>query len=235
LISLPEVDRFWDRRTNRRLEGMSFPALSPVDHLGYLALHILRGLFLRDWIVHHVHELATFLQRHANDDEFWSEWKRTHSSSLRALQTIAFFHATSWFSCDVHEEVTKTFQHLSPEIQEWLRRFTGSSLEGMFHKNLDSVWLHAALVEPSARKQVLKRTFMPPRAPGIGTRAVLLRNRQPKRTRISNRYVLYVSYITSRLTSHASALLATLYRGLGWWLSQRQLRKQFQIFPAATL
>jgi hypothetical protein len=235
LISLPEVDRFWDRRIVRKLDGMPFPALNTVDHLGYLALHILRGLFLRDWIVHHVHELATFLHRHANDDEFWREWKRTHSSSLRALQGIAFFHAMTWFCCDVHEEVRKTLQQLSPDIQEWLRRFTGSSLEGMFRKNMDSAWLHAALVQQSAKKQAIKQAFLPPQIPRMGAPSTRLKNRQQIRSRISNSYGMYIAYLTSRFAAHFSAILTTLYRGFCWWLSQRRLRKQFQAFPAASL
>src|ERR1700684_3378694 len=45
--------------------------LSPVDHLAYIALHILRNILLGDWIVHHVRELAVFLHSHADDDGFW--------------------------------------------------------------------------------------------------------------------------------------------------------------------
>ncbi len=58
LFSVPGVESFWERRTIRSLEDLSFPCLSPVDHLGYLALHILRNILLRDWVIHHVRELA---------------------------------------------------------------------------------------------------------------------------------------------------------------------------------
>ncbi len=225
-IPLPEVDHFWDRRVIRKLEGMSFPTLNSVDHLGYLALHILRGLFLRDWVVHHVHELAMFLHRHANDDEFWEEWKRSHSSALRELQCIAFFHAMAWFCCDVHEEARKTLQQISPDIQEWLRRFTGSSLEGMFRKNLDSAWLHTALVQTPEKKRAIKQAFLPRQIPRIGAPAMRLKNRQQKRSRISNSYLMYIVYLTSRFAAHLSAVLATLYRGFGWWLSPQRPRKR---------
>ena len=47
LIDMPEVDHFWERRVVRRLGKMEFCALHPVDQLGYLALHIVRGVLVR--------------------------------------------------------------------------------------------------------------------------------------------------------------------------------------------
>src|SRR5581483_7150600 len=71
LIQLPEVDNFWNRRVERKLGALSFPALSPVDHLGYFALHVLRELFAGGRVLHHAHELATFLHKRADDAAFW--------------------------------------------------------------------------------------------------------------------------------------------------------------------
>ncbi len=78
LFSIRETELFWGRRTTRTLEDLSFPCLSPVDHLAHLTLHILRNIFSRDWIIHHVQELAFFLHSHANDDVFWNSWSETH-------------------------------------------------------------------------------------------------------------------------------------------------------------
>jgi len=36
MIRIPEVNLFWERRMTRVVDGLSFPCLSPVDHLGYL-------------------------------------------------------------------------------------------------------------------------------------------------------------------------------------------------------
>jgi hypothetical protein len=224
-ISLPETDLFWERHSIRRLDGISFSSLNRVDHLGYVALHILRCLFFGDWIIHHVHELATFLHRHADDDQFWNAWKVSHSSSLRTLQAIAFFHARSWFCCDIHENVAEAIHQLSPEIQEWLARFTGSSLEGMFRENKDSVWLHTSLLkEPAQKREVLKRAFLPTRVPGIGTPAARLKNRQPRRTSHANPRVLYFTYLVSRILERAQATLTTLYHGLAWSVSSRRFK-----------
>jgi hypothetical protein len=234
-LSLPEVERFWDRRIHRTIGDISFPALNPVDHLAYLALHILRVLFSGDWVIHHVHELASFLHRKAEDEEFWSAWKRTHSLHLRVLQAIAFSYARSWFCCNAHEEVLKACQELDPGIQEWLRRYTGASLEGMFRQNKAWVWLHSALLNsPEKTRRLLKRALLPSRIPGMGAPTVVLENRQPRRIGRSNQYIRYIAYIGSRLVAHMRLIPVTLYQGLSLWLSERQLKRQFWIFLAAS-
>src|SRR5271170_637588 len=234
-LSVPEVDHFWERRIKRTLGEMLFPGLAPVDHLAYLALHILRGLLNGDWVIHHVHELATFLQGNAKNDEFWRAWKQTHSDSLRALQAIAFSHARSWFCCHVHEEVLEVCQQLDPKIQEWLHRFTGSSLERMFRRNKSGVWLHTALISsPEKKRRLLKRALVPSRIPGMGTPAIPLENRRLRPIGRSNPYVAYMAYLISRLTVYARLIPTTLYQGICLWLSQRQLKRQFWTFLVAS-
>ena len=49
-LSVPQVKEFWERRTERKIGDLKFPCLSPIDHLGFLTLHILRNLFLHEWI-----------------------------------------------------------------------------------------------------------------------------------------------------------------------------------------
>jgi hypothetical protein len=223
-LPVPEVDSFWERRTKRVIDGVAFPALSSVDHLGYLAIHILRNLIAGDWVLHHIHELATFLHAHADDDMFWKAWKETHSSSLRAMETIALCLARSWFSCDVHEELEREIICLPVGLTMWLQRFPASSIEGMFRQNKDWVWLHFALLKSRTKKrQLLRRALIPRRIPRRNEPVVRLENRQPRRFRIAHPSGRYISYLASRLTAHAHVVPATLFRGLGWWLSQRQL------------
>ncbi len=228
LISLPEVSNFWERRIVRSMDGISFPALNPVDHLGYLSLHILRGLLSSDWIIHHVHELATFLHRHANDDEFWRAWKQSHSSAFRAVEAIAFYHAVSWFCCDIHEEVSKTFQQQNPELREWLSRFTGSSLEGMFQQNKDWVWLHAALLSsPTEKRRLIRRLLIPTKVAHADSPVIRVKNREIKQGGNWLGYGYYLSYIVSRIATHARMIPTTLYRGLGLWFSLRYSKRYF--------
>ena len=220
-ITVPEVDNFWGRRTIRSLEGLSFPALSRVDHLGHFALHILRNLLSGDWAVHHVYELASFLNDHANDDEFWQAWKLCHGPKLRALQLIAFAHAKAWFHCQVHDAVEVEMQALPSKLHHWLQCFTGSSLEGMFCPNKDRIWLHAALLESShEQRKVVWNGLIPSKVRGIHHPATRLNNRR----KLPDMHPIprYVIYLVSRFSAHARVIPRTLLHGLRWWMLQRQ-------------
>lgn len=230
-FAVPETDYFWERKIKRSLGSQSFTDLHTVDHLGYLALHILRGLLTGDWIIHHVHELATFLHQHAKEDGFWREWKEVHSDSFRALQAIAFFHASCWFCCDVHPDVQNQIESL-PHVQlKWLERFAGSALENMFHKNRDHTWLHASLVKLYRQKvEVVWQTIMPLHGRGIPALdhpAVGIKNRQCGESRTSNKYIRYFAYISDRTIDHVRAVPVFMMHGLLLWLSSRQPGKQF--------
>ncbi|HYK37876.1 nucleotidyltransferase family protein [Alloacidobacterium sp.] len=228
---VPETDRFWERRIRRSLVGLSFPDLHPIDHLGFMALHILRGLLAGDWIIHHVHEMATFLHRHAKEDAFWRHWKEAHNDSFRALQAIAFFLARCWFCCDIHSDVQSQIEALPPVQTEWLERFAGSALENMFRKNKDSAWLHASLIKaPHKKVAAIWQAIMPLQVRGIPTidnPAVRTKNRQYNDLRISNKYIRYVLYISDRTIDHLRPIPALVMHGLLLWLSSRQPRKQF--------
>ena len=229
LIRIPEVELFWERRTTRVVDGLSFPCLSPVDHLGYLTLHILRNIFLYDWIVHHVRELAIFLDSHVDDDAFWESWLKLHSPSLRSFEAIAFYYARAWFGCRLHRQAAQEIANLAVTQQSWLRRFSGSSLDVMFRQNKDSVWLHLSLVSSHQnRSKILTRCLIPPRIAAIGTPSVNVRHKRLVSSSANNPLGQYVRYLVSRSAAHGRASLTTLTRGLGWRLSQRR----FLIPPA---
>jgi Uncharacterised nucleotidyltransferase len=224
LIRIPEVDLFWERRTTRILDGLSFPCLSPIDHLGYLSLHILRNIFLYEWIVHHVRELAIFLNSHADDDAFWQSWSEIHTPSLRSFQAIAFYYARAWFGCRLHPRAAQQIANLALTQQSWLQRFSGSSLDVMFRQNKDSVWLHLSLVSsPSDRWKILRRCLIPSRIAPIGAPSLNLRNKRRVPSNAGNPLRQYVAYLVSRTAAHASASVTTLVRGLRWRLSQRRI------------
>jgi len=224
LIRIPEVEHFWERRTTRVVDGLSFPCLSPVDHLGYLTLHILRNIFLYDWIVHHVRELAIFLDSRVDDDAFWASWLELHSPSLRCFEAIAFYYARAWFGCRLHRQAAQEIANLAATQQSWLRRFSGSSLDVMFRQNKDSVWLHLSLVSSHRdRWKILTRCLIPPRIAAIGAPSVNVRHKRLIPSSASNPLGQYVRYLVSRSAAHGRASLKTLTKGLRWRLSQRRL------------
>ncbi len=232
------LEDFWPRRVARQLDDFSFPGLHPVDNLGFSALHALRDLLSGDWVLHRIYEMARFLHTSAKDKAFWTEWKETHSDSLRSREAISFRLARDWFACDLSEEVEAEVRNLSPGVQQWFHAFSRGPLEGMFHTNKDGVWLHVALLESSRDKRaVLRNALMPMRIPTVGapgqdtTRQGLRKRFWPSP---SHRYTHYFFYVTSRLAYHARTLAPTLLRGARWWLATKKLGRQFWTFFATS-
>ncbi len=224
MIELPEVKRFWDRRVLRQIGHVKFSGLSDVDQLGYLALHILRGVISGDWIVHHVNELATFLHANIANVEFWNHWLATHSVRLRTLEAIAFGLARKWFSCTCSPIVCSEIERLPNMQQKWLHHFSGAPLEVMFRRNKDGHLLHVLLTNTrGARRVALRRALIPTYIPGPGALAVSIRYRQPTGTHKSNRYVRYVEFVLRKLFEIASANTAFLFHGSILWCSGRSL------------
>jgi predicted MFS family arabinose efflux permease len=234
LFSVPIGD-FWDRRVLRSVEGLDFPALHPVDHLGYLSLHILRNILRGDWIVHLVRELASFLHAHAHDNAFWANWSEMHDDSLRSFEAIAFYYARAWFGCAVHSHVENAIADLHPTQFHWLRRVCGTGLENMFRRNKDSVWLHMTFLTSTRKKwTILTRTFIPTRISSISSPAVVARNKSGVPSKSKYRLRPYIGYLMSRSSSHVRANLTALCRALYWRLSRHRLSPQFWIFLAAS-
>jgi len=225
-IEIPEVELFWNRRTTREVDGHSFPCLIPSDHLAYLTLHILRNLFLGEWIVHHVRELATFLHSHADDDPFWECWKQINSPSLGSFAAIAFYLARSWYGCRLHSIAALDIDRLPAARKSWLQCFSGSVLKTMFEKNHDALWLQLTyLSSPSAKWTILMRSFIPTRISPKGSLAVQIRNKRPVPSVGRPLWQQYIAYLISRSAGYIRADSATLWRGLCWRLSGRLLTR----------
>lgn len=224
----PGTAPFWERRTARKVEGLSFPCLSPADHLAYFTLHILRNVFLRDWIIHHVRELAVFLHNHADDEFFWENWRETQSPLLRSFAAIAFYYARSWFGCHLHPQAEREVDSLPATRRSWLQCFSGSALELMFHSNKDSVWLHLSFLSKMEKWELLKRTFIPAGIGAIGFVPIQVRNRWLAQPRGSPTWQQYFAYLISRFTAFGRTTFATLGRGLRWRLSEDSLIPKFR-------
>ncbi len=234
LIKIPEVAQFWDRRESRKLEGMEFCGLNGADHLGYLSLHVLRGVLSGDWVVHHVLELARFLHTRARDVEFWSQWHDAHSSNLRRLEAIAFCLAKSWFSCTLPDVARVEADRLPEAQKQWLRRFGASPLEVMFRRNKDGRLLHLLLTTSrTSRKSALLRAILPHYVAGPDAPEVGIKDRRPVRLNTS-RYAKYLAYLSDRAVVNCAANASFLLHGLKLWLSTRALGSQFWIFLGAS-
>jgi hypothetical protein len=233
LIDIPEVERFWDRRIIRRMAKMEFYALHPVDQLGHLALHILRGVLAGDWVIHHVLELATFLHHRTRDVEFWSQWHTMHSAHLRSSQALAFSLARNWFSCAIPEVVRVEIDRLPPGQQRWLRRFGGAPLEAMFRHNKDGRLLQLLLTRSrKSYRRVLKRTIIPSRVLAVNSPLVRIRYRRTVAANGGSKLLHYAKYVTKAALLNARANISFVLHGADLWLSTRALTNQFWSFLA---
>jgi hypothetical protein len=231
LIDIPEVERFWHRRVIRRLGNLEFCALHPVDQLGFLALHILRGVLLGDWVIHHAHELATFLHHRTRDVEFWSQWHETHSADLRRVEALAFSLARKWFSCGLPEVVHVEIDRLPPAQKRWLDRYGGSPLEAMFRHNKDGRLLQILLTRSrTSRQSVLRKIMLPSRLPRPDAPAVRIRYRRAGLPMDGNPIVLYLRFLIRTTLANAAANISFFLHGANLWISTRALSTSFWAF-----
>lgn len=224
-VHVPDTGLFWERRTAREVNGLSFPCLSSVDHLAHLTLHILRNLFLGDWIVHHVRELALFLHYRAGDDSFWQTWNETHSPPLRAFEAIVFYYARSWFDCRLHPLAAHEIDILPAARRSWLQCFAGSAFEIMFEQNKDFLWLQLSLLSTCREKlKILRRTLIPGHILPINSPFIWMRNKRLLKSGDSPVWRQYISYLISRSAAHCRVNISTLTRGLCWGLAPLSTR-----------
>ena len=212
-IAIQEMEEFWDRRGFRSLGDLTYPALHPVDHVGYFALHILRGVFCAESPVHHVRELAAFLDRRASDDGFWKEWKEMHSPRLRSMQTIAFSLAVAWFSCSQHGTVKAELDSLHSPLRSWIETCGSAPLEILFRRTRDGRLLQSLLAEtPGARRKIIAMALTPGRIAGPVKVASfeVHPTMMPARPNLIYSYLAYPAYLLSRVCGSGSAALRFL-------------------------
>jgi hypothetical protein len=221
LISIPEVECFWSRREYRTVEGMRISSLSQIDLFGHLTLHIVRNLLSRDSIVHHVYELASFLSKRRQDDDFWESWAELTTPSLKSKEVLAFELARQWFGCPLPEIGLNELALLPKTQRAWLRHFGRSALEGLFLENKDVFWLHWSLLAGGhERLKLLRRTFIPNRIPDPDLPVVAFSNRAIPNSK-ANRSMKLLSYLVRRTLSYSVLHFRTLYRGV-LWFAQRE-------------
>jgi len=228
LFTIPEVEQFWLRKVKRQIDDMEASTLSTVDQVGHITLHILRNLLARDIAIHHIYELAYFLHNHSEDVVFWSEWKQTHSASLREKEAIALYLARCCFSCRISVQVQEEIDRLPAVQADWLSHFGPSVCDAVFIENKDIVWLHLSLL-PTGRKMfaVLRRTFLPNRIPSARSPAVVLNERKIPPRKIST--LDSIRYVVMRTASYIRTSCRTMRRGFAWYVARYWLRGRSQL------
>jgi predicted MFS family arabinose efflux permease len=233
-----ELDLFWDRRVQRRIGDFSFPALAPVDNLGYFALHVLRDLLSGERIAYNVYELARYLHTNADNEVFWRNWRELHNASLRSLEAISFRLASEWFSCDLSQQVEREIDCLPNPVQSWFETCGQYARRSWIRPNKAGLWLQLSLVESWRDKSaIFRRTLFPTQMPSaeIANAQATVLDEQPKRRTPLQRRANHAGYVISRAAYHASILPSTLWQGLSWWFASKKMNKGFWTFLGASL
>lgn len=215
-----EIRGFFKRRVTRCIEGMKVPVLQDIDLLGHQSMHILRNLLVYDTVIHHVYEMAEFLDRKMHDEAFWSRWQSQHSEDLRAKEVIAFKLAARCFGCDMPDVAREVLDGLPRAQRSWLENFGHVPMELPFRENKDAVWLHWSLLSQShrhLRKTIIRRTFFPHRLPDPDLEFVVLNDRKIRQTR-GKSILRLLAYCCRRSIAYSRLHCRTIFHGMMWRL-----------------
>jgi hypothetical protein len=205
-LEAPGVEEFWTRRMRRTVGGAEIAVLCPQDTVAYAALHLLKHVLHGSTRVFHVYELASFLERHAADGEFWIEWRRLHAPALRRLQAVVFALAEAWFGCALAPAAREEVERLPAGTRAWLAEFAASPAVQPFRPNKDELWLHLSLLTRRRDKlSVARRRLLPANLP------------PPSRaTESHSRRAVYAAWFASRLRHHVISLATAVSSGWRW-------------------
>jgi predicted MFS family arabinose efflux permease len=230
-----DLDAFWFRRVVRKLDDISFPSLNSVDGLGYFSLHVLRDLLRGALRTYNLYELARFLHSNADNETFWQSWLELHDPSVRSLEAIPFRLAAHLFGCRIAEPAQKEIECLPSAVRVWFERYGDSPLTAEFRPNKDLVWLHLSLIE-SARDQreVLFRKLFPRRITPLDAPYIQEATEAEAASEHSafGKRARHIAYVASRTAYHVRILPRSLWNGVRWWLSTKDLSEGFWLFFA---
>lgn len=213
-FDVPGTEQFWERRTAMCVDGRSVPCLHPADNLAASSLHLLRHLLRGALLPSHVYEIAWFLDTHAGDRLFWTQWREFHPERLRQLQAIAFRLASDWFQCAMPEAAAEEVNRLPEPVRQWFEEYGNSPLKALFRPNKDELWLHFALLESTRDKaRVFARRMAPARMPPpVGA------------------WSGYAAYVARRAAWHALSAPGVFWEGARWWLRTSGISRTFWPF-----
>jgi hypothetical protein len=161
---------------------------------------------------YHVYELAHFLQRTAEDDAFWLDWRGRKSST--PVEAIAFRLAIDWFGCSTHPVVDELAQSLPVGVKRWFDLFSWSPLKALEQPNKDELFLHWCLVKGwPARLQITKGRLFPMRFTPVVVDAHVP---SPDLRLRLKRKVFAAWFMIRRAFHHARTLAPVMWNGVRW-------------------
>jgi len=229
-FAAPGHEEFWNRRRMQSAGDLKLPTLHRADAVAFHCMHLIRHLLRGSTRLTHVYELAWFLHRSSNDDDFWAEWQHLHQPGLRRLQAIAFGIAENWFANSKHECVRQELEQLPHDISNWIARYGQAPVDGLIKPNKNELWLHLSLLDSwGARRRVFVRRVFPARIPDTaGTMHVPTDEITPTIRRQSQ--LERARFVAGRLSHHTHALPSVLWNGLAWLWRRTEMSRLDKAF-----
>ena len=215
-----EFEKVWSRRSIRNLDDLTFPALHPVDNLGFSALQVLRDLLNHGLYAHKAYELAYFLHQKSSDQTFWREWNLMHTDDWRKSQAVSFCLAEACFGCDLPQQVKNQIGTVPKTIRAWMTRNAQASLTTHRSTHKDALWVHLSLVHSVRDKLAILFRISPPDP----QRVISASRNVPGSSSSSQGFWQYAYYCLKRLPHHAGLIPRALYCGLRTMVQTRRFR-----------
>jgi hypothetical protein len=212
-------DQFWRQRTISNYHGIDLPALHPIHRLTYAAWHAVRHLLQGSLRIGHIYELARFLHKKQDDDEFWREWLEESASPQRLPEWVALRLAQEWFGCSVNPIVERCLHPLAPDVERWFHLFGPSAIRPVGNSNKDELFLNLCLIASRRdRYRVAMRRMAPPLIPAALLDAHVLSVSPTLRWR---RALYRTGVIARRALHHARTVAPVVRSSFRWWWSSR--------------
>jgi hypothetical protein len=214
-----DLTPFWTRRVVRDVGGMQLPALNRADALSYSTLHLVRHLFQGALQLHHVYEMAHFLDASAFDDAFWREWSCSGLPGCRVIEGIAFRLAMEWFHCTIHPAARNAVDQLPSHVNRWFDLFGMSPALIAGPANKNELFLHLSLISRKEdRRRIAIGRLFPEHNGSVVLDAHVRRDRLNLRQRLRGRAYEF-GFKLKRTGYHTLTLLSILRSSLRWWTS----------------
>ena len=208
LLAAPGVEEFWTRRVAGEI-----PVLHPADALGYAALHLLKHILRGSARPLHVYEVAQMLDRRAEEEDFWEEWRWLHSPGVRRLEGVCFRFAAEWFGC----RLPSVLDPLPAATLAWFEDFALEPAAAPFTASKAELWLHLSLVPRFPdRLRIARRRLLPVNLPGAVDAVHIPEGSLTWRRRVLKQARRF-AFIGSRLRHHTVSLGPTAAAGIQMW------------------
>lgn len=225
-IAGPSEAEIWKRRSAvAMIDGQLISQLDLADALAFASLHVLMHLLHGDLRLQRAWELAFFLQKHDDDDDFWSRWKGLYSREERQMQVIPFALSYEWFGCRLPACVREEIAMLSDDVLAWLEHYSWSPIEALFSSNKDELLLNLSLLRSfKSRARVFVRRLLP-----VHASADECQGRQNEVRRSRSIDFRHLNLKLKRTRHHLGVLPLTCWRTVVWWLQCQRLGRAVPI------